>query len=303
MKKFLIGIMLMFALMVLIPINTHASNSNTDMDITIREIEESLLTYFDDRGLDYEIGSAEMSNYLYKQLSEGADRELMELDNYEDVLAYATEYIYQETSGESIEDMQEATLRDIKDDVDKELHTQSVYFEKLSPMLLKASSYNRTAAVNYALKYALNNNKSYKYYGGSGGDCTNFVSQAIYAGGIRGTSTGYPLYKTWSSTLTQKGRSDSPAWINANEFRLYWQMKKSNVTAYSTKADLSKRANLGDVINYSNKKTGRSWHNCIVTGKSGSTLYISQHSIGRKNNNWNNISVDTKVNKLSLIKF
>ena len=50
-----------------------------------------------------------------------------------------------------------------------------------------AHDYNREGAVNYALKYAESpNNLNYYYFSADeqlGGDCTNFVSQAIYEGG------------------------------------------------------------------------------------------------------------------------
>lgn len=50
----------------------------------------------------------------------------------------------------------------------------------------RAGSYNRTDAANYADNWAHGRNSSYKNYG-SGcsncNDCTNYVSQALYAGG------------------------------------------------------------------------------------------------------------------------
>ena len=42
--------------------------------------------------------------------------------------------------------------------------------------------YNRRAAVDYARKWALGRNPVYYDFTGIGGDCTNFVSQCIYAG-------------------------------------------------------------------------------------------------------------------------
>lgn len=42
--------------------------------------------------------------------------------------------------------------------------------------------YDRTAAVRYAAKWALSRNPEYYDYSQLGGDCTNFVSQCIYAG-------------------------------------------------------------------------------------------------------------------------
>src|SRR5215469_1290477 len=43
--------------------------------------------------------------------------------------------------------------------------------------------YDRRAAAAYALKYAIKYNPAWPSYVGAGGDCTNFVSQALYAGG------------------------------------------------------------------------------------------------------------------------
>lgn len=42
--------------------------------------------------------------------------------------------------------------------------------------------YNRDAAVAYAHKWALGRNPAYYNFDNIGGDCTNFVSQCIYAG-------------------------------------------------------------------------------------------------------------------------
>lgn len=42
--------------------------------------------------------------------------------------------------------------------------------------------YQREKAVEYAKKWAYRRNPKYYNYDGVGGDCTNFVSQCIYAG-------------------------------------------------------------------------------------------------------------------------
>lgn len=43
--------------------------------------------------------------------------------------------------------------------------------------------YNRELAVEYANEWALGRNPRYYSFNGIGGDCTNFVSQCLYAGG------------------------------------------------------------------------------------------------------------------------
>ena len=48
--------------------------------------------------------------------------------------------------------------------------------------MLKINRYNRTEAVNYALKYAKERNPKYHDYTNEGGNCTNYISQCLYAG-------------------------------------------------------------------------------------------------------------------------
>lgn len=59
------------------------------------------------------------------------------------------------------------------------------------------SYFNISNACTYAETFALNPNPSYKYFGGIGGDCANFVSQIIHAGGISKTKTWSPYTNTW----------------------------------------------------------------------------------------------------------
>lgn len=50
---------------------------------------------------------------------------------------------------------------------------------------MREISYNREAAVAYARKWALDRNPAFYDFAEVGGDCTNFISQCIYAGGGR----------------------------------------------------------------------------------------------------------------------
>lgn len=49
--------------------------------------------------------------------------------------------------------------------------------------------YNRNSAVEYARKWALGRNPKYANFDGMGGDCTNFASQCLYAGGCKMNNT------------------------------------------------------------------------------------------------------------------
>ena len=56
------------------------------------------------------------------------------------------------------------------------------------------SFYNRKLAVEYARKWALSRNPDYYNYDKIGGDCTNFISQCIYAGKREMNYRGYGWY-------------------------------------------------------------------------------------------------------------
>lgn len=47
---------------------------------------------------------------------------------------------------------------------------------------MKQVNYNRSAAVAYAREWALKRNPAYSNFDKLGGDCTNFVSQCLFAG-------------------------------------------------------------------------------------------------------------------------
>ena len=75
-------------------------------------------------------------------------------------------------------------------------------------------SYDRKAAVEYAKKYWKDYNKDYINYADIGGDCANFVSQCMIAGGfnfygcsvtLRDSKASLPRVKDIYTCLLQKG--------------------------------------------------------------------------------------------------
>ena len=51
--------------------------------------------------------------------------------------------------------------------------------------MLVTGTYRRERAVEYARRWAFARNPLFSDYTGIGGDCTNFVSQCLYAGGCQ----------------------------------------------------------------------------------------------------------------------
>ena len=301
-----IGIVLFSVL--LVGGNSISSNaeSNNEMNITLGEIESDLMNYLSTSGLNYTMNSPELSQYFFDQLETQSDENLKKLGNYENILAYAAEYLYRESlpNDEGVENISDITLREIKEEVleeEKEAIESKIELPESSIIQGRALISNNHTA-NYAYTYALNYNRDYNNYNNKGGDCTNFVSQALKANGLVDGRTGYPTNYEWSSRRTNTGRTDSAAWVNADKFRLYWQMKGRSVTRHTSKASATSKAAIGDILNYANKRTGRSWHNVVVTGKSNNTLFVSQHTSDRRNANWNSVGLDLNTEVVYVIK-
>ena len=123
------------------------------------------------------------------------------------------------------------------------------------------SNYNRIAARDYARKwwgpYTSNYNPAYNNYVGKGGDCANFVSQCVYAGGV-------PIHGGWSP--------DSVAWINAASL-------KNNMLqyGYATKED-AWETNAG---NFAYTTAGQG-HIVLVTLNDTVTLAYTAHTTSCK---------------------
>lgn len=73
--------------------------------------------------------------------------------------------------------------------------------------------YDRIAAVAYARQYAMNYNPQYPSYASSGGDCMNFVSQCLHAGGMPMKTQGFLWYATNST--------GSSSWKGVDSFLAY----------------------------------------------------------------------------------
>ncbi len=124
-----------------------------------------------------------------------------------------------------------------------------------APMDIKVTdtSYDRDAAVAYAKELCNKRNYNGRWlaYDMYGGNCQNFASQCIYAGGIKMDNRGYgeSQWKFYSQTLNNKqtasGRSYS--WTGVDPFYTYATINRSN--GLICQADLALNyAEKGDVI-------------------------------------------------------
>lgn len=100
-------------------------------------------------------------------------------------------------------------------------------------------TYNAKNAVNYAQKYWTDYNDFYPNYNSIGGDCADFVSQCLQAGGL-------PMNASWYHAVTGIGRSIS--WTYANSLYTYLKANCGTVVELYTSGSGYKNAN-GSAVN------------------------------------------------------
>lgn len=139
-----------------------------------------------------------------------------------------------------------------------------------------ASAYNGAAAAAYADTYWQTYNPAWPSFANSGGDCTNFVSQALYAGGISmRPSPTYSGDAAWYMVKKRNRWSYAASWVNAQHqstFMLQYLPGVTQVASYDglapgvTAAD---HAEQGDVVLYDWNNDGVYDHEAIVTASDG----------------------------------
>lgn len=141
----------------------------------------------------------------------------------------------------------------------------------------RINQYSRIDAVNYAIKYALKPNPNYRYFSleNTGGDCSNFLSQCLHAGGAPTNSNWW--YKHNNSNNNYD--SWSLTWTVAHS--LYWYLKKNEASNLSgikgLEVNNTNILELGDLLFFEDTD-GRIFHSAIITYDSHNEILISQHS-------------------------
>jgi len=148
--------------------------------------------------------------------------------------------------------------------------TTSSFFSNTNPNKRKASNFNITEACAYAEKYALKSNPDYKSFDGIGGDCTNFMSQILSAGGIKKTNAWKPYTNPW---------------IRVEEIYLYLTTQNL-ATKLSNENSLSK----GCLIQFYTPQIGKFFHNGFITYELPNNDYLyCCHSYNKLNYPLSNI--------------
>ena len=138
--------------------------------------------------------------------------------------------------------------------------------------------YQRTRAVEYARRWAFDRNPLFYNFTEIGGDCTNFVSQALLAGSCVMNYT--PDFGWYYRSVNDR----APAWTGVSFF---WQFMTEAPRFVSAGGDTGPfgvevtdvgEVEAGDVVQLADS-TGEFYHTLLVSGKRDGELLMAAHSI------------------------
>lgn len=134
--------------------------------------------------------------------------------------------------------------------------------------MLVVKPYIRENAVQYARKFAFAQNPYFASFAGIGGNCTNFVSQSIFAGSCQMNYT--PTFGWYFISLNQR----SPSWTGVDFFYNFITQNKG-IGPFGREATLDE-LEIGDVIQLGRNNEGY-YHTLLVVGFDGpDTLVAAQ---------------------------
>lgn len=140
--------------------------------------------------------------------------------------------------------------------------------------MLVTMEYRRDRAVEYARRWAFSRNPLFENYTGIGGDCTNFVSQAIYAGSCVMNYT--PTFGWYYLSPTNR----APAWTGVEYFYNFMTSNES-LGPYATETNAGGLLP-GDVIQLARRtRDGNGYdyyHTLLVVGEDASGYTVAAHS-------------------------
>ncbi|GHE37405.1 MULTISPECIES: amidase domain-containing protein [Streptomyces] len=145
-----------------------------------------------------------------------------------------------------------------------------------NPKNLTSGTYNYKAMADYATKYWSNYNPDYPNFNGAGagGDCTNFVSQALKAGGWKHEpGYTYDFHKWFGNADIQ-----SDSFVGVNEFS-WFALSSKRVTGLANVYQMD----VGDVLQVDFDKDGSKDHTMIVTSRVNGVPYLTYHSTNTYN--------------------
>ena len=135
---------------------------------------------------------------------------------------------------------------------------------------MRAIPYDREAALAYADRWALGRNPAYLDFSALGGDCTNFISQCLYAG------IGVMNYTPDTGWYYINGNRKAPAWTAARYLHRFL-LGNNGPGPYALEVD-PQAIIPGDIIQLMNPQ-GVFYHSLFVLRVVGDEFFIATHTL------------------------
>ncbi|MGI6772742.1 MAG: amidase [Clostridiales bacterium] len=135
--------------------------------------------------------------------------------------------------------------------------------------MLISIPYNREAAAAYAERWALSRNPRYANFDNMGGDCTNFISQCLYAGCRVMNYT--PVYGWYYNNLNSR----SPSWSSV-EYLYKFLITNEGAGPFCVETD-REHMQIGDVVQLRDE-SGRYYHSLLVMSNTNGNILIACHT-------------------------
>lgn len=129
--------------------------------------------------------------------------------------------------------------------------------------------YDRTAAYDYAKKWAFGRNPKFYDFSKIGGDCTNFASQVIYAGS--GVMNFTPTFGWFYISANNR----TPSWTGV-EYLYNFLVNNEGVGPFAKEVPLAE-LEVGDIVQLG-RATGDFYHSPVVVSVSGGRILVAAHS-------------------------
>ncbi len=132
---------------------------------------------------------------------------------------------------------------------------------------MRRQEYNRQKVVEYANKWAYDRNPKYYNFDQIGGDCTNFVSQCIYAG------SGVMNYEKTYGWYYNSSNDKSPSWTGV-QFLHNFLINNKGIGPIGEVTD---KVQIGDIVQLSFDGI-QFTHSLVIVRIDNEKIFTSSHS-------------------------
>jgi len=147
-------------------------------------------------------------------------------------------------------------------------------------------NFNRIAARDYAARWVTTRNPAFSNFDGIGGNCTNFVSQALAAGGISFTTrVTSPTQNHWYYFSGGWGWGRTSSWTTASYFRRHFADNNEQGFRRSLQMRVYRPTDITTRIGGQTSNTDRGWNDLFNNIGAGDVVQFMRTSVPHPTSN------------------